>query len=47
MTNNPAKYSGLDGYGLEIVERIPLPPQRTAENASYLDTKRDRMGHIL
>jgi len=47
VTNNPAKYSGLDGYGLEIVERIPLPPQRTAENASYLDTKRDRMGHIL
>jgi 3,4-dihydroxy 2-butanone 4-phosphate synthase/GTP cyclohydrolase II len=45
MTNNPAKYEGLDGYGLEVVERIPLLPRVTADNARYLQTKRDRMGH--
>jgi 3,4-dihydroxy 2-butanone 4-phosphate synthase/GTP cyclohydrolase II len=45
MTNNPAKYDGLDGYGLEIVERIPLLPRVTADNARYLETKRARMGH--
>jgi 3,4-dihydroxy 2-butanone 4-phosphate synthase/GTP cyclohydrolase II len=45
MTNNPAKYEGLDGYALEIVERIPLLPRVTADNARYLETKRSRMGH--
>jgi 3,4-dihydroxy 2-butanone 4-phosphate synthase / GTP cyclohydrolase II len=47
VTNNPAKYSGLDGYGLEIVERVALPPHVTGENLRYLATKRDRMGHML
>jgi 3,4-dihydroxy 2-butanone 4-phosphate synthase/GTP cyclohydrolase II len=47
MTNNPAKYLGLDGYGLKIVERVPLPPRFTAENLAYLDAKRRRMGHLL
>jgi 3,4-dihydroxy 2-butanone 4-phosphate synthase/GTP cyclohydrolase II len=47
MTNNPAKYDGLQGFGLEIVERVPLAPRPTAENIAYLETKRRRMGHLL
>ncbi|MGH9214411.1 MAG: bifunctional 3,4-dihydroxy-2-butanone-4-phosphate synthase/GTP cyclohydrolase II [Acidimicrobiales bacterium] len=47
MTNNPAKYGGLDGYGLEIVERVPLLTQPNPENIAYLRTKRERMGHLL
>jgi 3,4-dihydroxy 2-butanone 4-phosphate synthase/GTP cyclohydrolase II len=47
MTNNPAKYTGLEGYGLEIVERVALPPHVTRENLRYLSTKRDRLGHLL
>ncbi|HZU71563.1 MAG TPA: bifunctional 3,4-dihydroxy-2-butanone-4-phosphate synthase/GTP cyclohydrolase II [Acidimicrobiales bacterium] len=47
MTNNPAKYGGLDGYGLEIVERVPLEATPTTENIAYLRTKRERMGHLL
>jgi 3,4-dihydroxy 2-butanone 4-phosphate synthase / GTP cyclohydrolase II len=47
MTNNPAKYGGLEGFGLEIVERVPLESTPTAENIAYLRTKRDRMGHLL
>lgn len=47
MTNNPKKIIGLEGYGLEIVERvhIEVPPNR--ENAFYMQTKKDKMGHIL
>jgi len=45
LTNNPAKYRGLAGYGLEIVERVPLPPRKTAENVRYLEAKRRRLGH--
>jgi 3,4-dihydroxy 2-butanone 4-phosphate synthase/GTP cyclohydrolase II len=47
MTNNPAKYGGIAGYGLSVVERVPLEVGRTSENADYLRTKRDRMGHLL
>ncbi|MSO78775.1 MAG: bifunctional 3,4-dihydroxy-2-butanone-4-phosphate synthase/GTP cyclohydrolase II [Acidimicrobiia bacterium] len=47
MTNNPAKYGGLDGYGLEIVERVPLNSVPTSENIAYLRTKQEKMGHIL
>ena len=47
MTNNPAKYGGLDGFGLEMVERVPLESAPNAENHAYLRTKRDRMGHHL
>jgi 3,4-dihydroxy 2-butanone 4-phosphate synthase/GTP cyclohydrolase II len=47
MTNNPRKLVGLDGYGLEIVERVPLIASRTDENQGYLDTKRDKLGHLL
>ena len=47
MTNNMGKYVALEGYGLEIVERVPieLPPQ--AENREYLRTKKLKMGHLL
>ena len=47
LTNNPAKRVGLEGYGLEIVERVPIETTPTAENLTYLRTKRDRMGHEL
>ena len=47
LTNNPAKRVGLDGYGLHIIERVPLPVRANAENIRYLMTKRDRMGHEL
>lgn len=43
MTNNPAKYGGLDGYGLEVVDRVPLSIEPDPENIRYLDTKSDRM----
>jgi 3,4-dihydroxy 2-butanone 4-phosphate synthase/GTP cyclohydrolase II len=47
MTNNPRKITGLEGYGLEVVERVPLqvPPRR--ENVRYLKTKREKLGHLL
>ena len=47
MTNNPAKLAGLEGYGLRIVDRVPLPVHPHPENIRYLRTKRDRMGHAL
>jgi 3,4-dihydroxy 2-butanone 4-phosphate synthase/GTP cyclohydrolase II len=47
MINNPAKYRGLEGYDLEIVDRVALPPRVTATNLAYLRTKRDRLGHDL
>jgi 3,4-dihydroxy 2-butanone 4-phosphate synthase/GTP cyclohydrolase II len=47
LTNNPAKRVGLDGYGLHIIERVPLPVRANAENIRYLMTKRDKMGHDL
>ncbi|MQA15145.1 MAG: bifunctional 3,4-dihydroxy-2-butanone-4-phosphate synthase/GTP cyclohydrolase II [Pseudonocardiaceae bacterium] len=47
LTNNPAKRAGLEGYGLEIVGRVPLPVRPNPENLHYLRTKRDRMGHDL
>ena len=47
MTNNPTKRVGLDGYGLEIVERVPIEVPAGEHNAAYLRTKRDRMGHLL
>jgi len=45
MTNNPTKRAGLIGYGLEIVENIPIVIQPNIHNMKYLDTKRDKMGH--
>jgi len=47
MTNNPAKYGGLEGYGLEIVERVPLRTEPNDENISYLRAKQDKLGHYL
>jgi 3,4-dihydroxy 2-butanone 4-phosphate synthase / GTP cyclohydrolase II len=47
LTNNPAKRSGLEGYGLRVVGREALPVRQTPENVRYLRTKRDRMGHLL
>jgi len=47
MTNNPAKRAGLEGYGLETVERVPLMIAPRPENSSYLLAKRDRLGHEL
>jgi 3,4-dihydroxy 2-butanone 4-phosphate synthase/GTP cyclohydrolase II len=47
LTNNPAKRAGLEGYGLSIVERVPLAVHSNPENVRYLATKRDRMGHSL
>jgi 3,4-dihydroxy 2-butanone 4-phosphate synthase/GTP cyclohydrolase II len=47
LTNNPSKRAGLEGYGLEITERVPLEVHATPENLRYLQTKRDRMGHDL
>ncbi len=47
MTNNPRKLVGVDGYGLEIVERVPLITSPTDENRSYLDVKRDKLGHLF
>ncbi|XP_048336078.1 bifunctional riboflavin biosynthesis protein RIBA 1, chloroplastic [Ziziphus jujuba] len=46
MTNNPAKYVGLKGYGLEVVGRVPLLTPITKENKRYLETKRAKMGHV-
>lgn len=47
MTNNPAKYSGLAGYGLTIVERVPVQVTPNPENLNYLRTKQTKMGHWL
>ncbi len=47
MTNNPAKRVGMEAHGLHIVERVPLSPPPHEHNQSYLDTKRDKMGHLL
>src|SRR5262245_42979063 len=47
LTNNPAKRAGLEGYGLSVVGREPLPVRPHPENVRYLRTKRDRMGHLL
>jgi 3,4-dihydroxy 2-butanone 4-phosphate synthase/GTP cyclohydrolase II len=47
MTNNPRKVVGLDAYGLEIIERVPLETNINPENRGYLDAKRDLLGHFL
>jgi 3,4-dihydroxy 2-butanone 4-phosphate synthase/GTP cyclohydrolase II len=47
MTNNPRKMVGLDGYGLEIVERVPLITDANDDNRTYLEVKRDKLGHLF
>jgi 3,4-dihydroxy 2-butanone 4-phosphate synthase/GTP cyclohydrolase II len=47
MTNNPRKIVGLEGYGLEVVERVPLVIPPTATNRGYLKTKREKLGHLI
>lgn len=47
MTNNPKKMVGLEGYGIDIVERVPLEIEATVCNMKYLQTKREKMGHLL
>jgi 3,4-dihydroxy 2-butanone 4-phosphate synthase/GTP cyclohydrolase II len=47
MTNNPKKVIGLEGYGLEISDQVPISLPSNVHNAKYLETKRLRMGHKL
>jgi len=47
LTNNPRKVVGLDGYGLRIVERVPIQIAPNQDNATYLKTKKDKLGHLL
>lgn len=47
MTNNPCKIAGLEGYGLEIVERVPIVIEANENDKRYLDTKKEKMGHLL
>lgn len=47
LTNNPRKYSALQGYGLEIAERVPIEVQPTQASQHYLETKKAKLGHIL
>jgi 3,4-dihydroxy 2-butanone 4-phosphate synthase/GTP cyclohydrolase II len=47
LTNNPRKIVGLEGYGLEIVEQVPIRVKPNPHNARYLKTKREKLGHLL
>ena len=47
LTNNPRKYFGLSGYGIEVVDQVPLVVPATAHNRRYLEAKRSKLGHIL
>jgi 3,4-dihydroxy 2-butanone 4-phosphate synthase/GTP cyclohydrolase II len=47
LTNNPKKRAGLEGYGLEVVERVPIIATPNAHNMRYLETKRSKLGHLL
>ena len=47
LTNNPTKRAGITGFGLDIVERVPLQTKANPHNRRYLDTKATRMGHLL
>ncbi|MEO7300428.1 MAG: bifunctional 3,4-dihydroxy-2-butanone-4-phosphate synthase/GTP cyclohydrolase II, partial [Verrucomicrobiota bacterium] len=47
LTNNPKKVVGLDGYGLEIVEQVPIRVKANPHNESYLKTKREKLGHLI
>jgi len=47
LTNNPRKIIGLEGYGLEITDRVPIEIQPNSSNRKYLETKRDKLHHLL
>jgi 3,4-dihydroxy 2-butanone 4-phosphate synthase/GTP cyclohydrolase II len=47
MTNNPRKIVGLQGYGLEVVERVPIEIKPSRRNIAYLKVKKKKMGHLL
>ncbi len=47
LTNNPRKIIGLEGYGLCVVERVPIQIPHNSQNEHYLKTKKDKLGHIL
>jgi 3,4-dihydroxy 2-butanone 4-phosphate synthase/GTP cyclohydrolase II len=47
LTNNPKKIYGLEGYGLETVEQVPIRIRPNRHNARYLKTKKDKLGHLL
>jgi 3,4-dihydroxy 2-butanone 4-phosphate synthase/GTP cyclohydrolase II len=47
LTNNPKKIVGLEGYGLEVVEQLPIQVAPNPHNEKYLKTKREKMGHLL
>jgi 3,4-dihydroxy 2-butanone 4-phosphate synthase/GTP cyclohydrolase II len=47
VTNNPRKFIGMAGYGLEIIERVPLEVAPNRNNLKYLKAKKEKMGHIL
>jgi 3,4-dihydroxy 2-butanone 4-phosphate synthase/GTP cyclohydrolase II len=47
LTNNPRKIVGLEGYGLRVIERVPIEVTPLPENAKYLETKREKLGHLL
>jgi 3,4-dihydroxy 2-butanone 4-phosphate synthase/GTP cyclohydrolase II len=47
MTNNPKKVVGLEGYGIDIVERVPIEIAPSGTNLKYLQTKREKLGHLL
>ena len=47
LTNNPKKIVGLAGYGLEVVERVPIEMEAGPDNEHYLEVKKNKMGHIL
>jgi 3,4-dihydroxy 2-butanone 4-phosphate synthase/GTP cyclohydrolase II len=47
LTNNPKKIVGLEGYGLTVTERVPLEIPASDQNRFYLQTKRDKLGHLF
>jgi 3,4-dihydroxy 2-butanone 4-phosphate synthase / GTP cyclohydrolase II len=47
LTNNPKKVSGIEGFGMEIVERVPIQVRSNSRNIRYLKTKKEKMGHML
>jgi 3,4-dihydroxy 2-butanone 4-phosphate synthase/GTP cyclohydrolase II len=47
MTNNPKKVIGLEGYGLEVIDRVPIEVEANSYNLNYLKTKKEKLGHLF